>query len=61
MRLDPTRTPIAALLPRLWRPGLRRKLLPPDRARSAHTEPRRCLPARQTARDRRHYPVPKIH
>ena len=61
MRLDPHRTAIAAL--RLWRrrPVLVCKLLPPDSARSANTEPCRRLPTRQTTRDRRHNPVPKIY
>ena len=61
MRLDLTRASIAALLS--WRrcPVLAGKLLPPDRARGADTEPYRRLPTRQTTRDRRHNPVPKIH
>jgi hypothetical protein len=44
MRLDPHRTSIAALL--LWRQRsvLGCKLLPPDGARSADTEPYRGLP-----------------
>jgi len=61
MRLDPRRAAIAALPLRLRRPVLSSKLLPADRARRAHTEAKRRLPPRQTTRDRRHYPVPKIH
>lgn len=50
MRLDLARTSIAALLLRRRRPVLAGKLLPPDRARGADTEPYRRLPTRQTAR-----------
>ena len=61
MRLDPHRTSIATLL--LWRRRsvLVCKLLPPDSARGTDTEPYRRLSTRQTARDRRHNPVSKIH
>lgn len=61
MRLDPHRTSIATLL--LWRRRsvLVCKLLPPDSARGANTEPYRRLSTRQTARDRRHNPVSRIH
>jgi len=61
MRLDPHRTSIANLL--LWRRRsvLVCKLLPPDSARGTDTEPYRRLSTRQTARDRRHNPVSKIH
>jgi hypothetical protein len=61
MRLDPHRTSIAALL--LWRrrPVLVCKLLPPDGAGRADTEPYRGLPTRQTTRDRRYNSIPKIY
>ena len=61
MRLDPHRTSIATLL--LWRRRsvLVCKLLPPDSARGADTEPYRRLSMRQTARNRRYNPVSKIH
>ena len=58
---DPGRPSITALPLRLWRPALRGKLLPADRARRAHAKPRRRLPPRQTTRDRGHDPFPKIH
>jgi hypothetical protein len=61
MRLDPHRTSIAALLLWRWRPVLGCKLLPPDGARGADTEPYRSLPTRQTTRDRRHNSIPKIY
>lgn len=61
MRLDLARTSIAALLLRRRRPVLAGKLLPPDRARGADTEPYRRLPTRQTARNRCHNPIPKVH
>jgi hypothetical protein len=61
MRFDPHLTSIAALL--LWRrrPVLVCKLLPPDGARCADTEPYRGLPTRQTTRDRRHNSIPEIY
>ena len=61
MRLDPHRTSIAALL--LWRrrPVQLCKLLPPDGARGADTEPYRRLSTRQTTRDRRYNSIPKIY
>ena len=61
MRLDPHRTSIAALLLWRWRPVLGCKLLPPDGARGADTEPYRGLPARQTTRDRRYNSIPEIY
>jgi len=60
MRLDPHRTSIATLLPWRRRPMLVCKLLPPDGARGADTEPYRRLSTRQTTRDRGHNPIPKI-
>ena len=61
MRLDPHRTSIAALL--LWRrrPVLVCKLLPPNGAGRADTEPYRGLPSRQTTRDRCYDSSPKIY
>jgi hypothetical protein len=61
MRLDPHRTSIATLLLWRWRPVLGCKLLPPDGARGADTEPYRSLPTRQTTRDSRHNSIPKIY
>ncbi len=61
VRLDLHRTSIAALL--LWRrrPVLVCKLLPPDGAGRADTEPYRGLLTLQTTRDRRHDSIPKIY
>ncbi|KQN05087.1 hypothetical protein ASE82_18080 [Sphingomonas sp. Leaf230] len=61
MRLDPHRASIATLL--LWRrrPVLVCKLLPPDGAGRADTEPYRSLPTRQTTSDRRYNSIPKIY
>ena len=61
MSFDPGRSSITALLLWRWRAMLGGKLLPADRACRAHAEPRRRLPPRQTARDRRHDPLSKIH
>ena len=61
MRLDPHRTSIATLLLWRWRPVPGCKLLPPDGARGADTEPYRSLPTRQTTRDGRHNSIPKIY
>jgi hypothetical protein len=61
MRLDLHRTSIATLLLWRWRPMLICKLLPPDGARGADTEPYRSLPTRQTTRDRRHNSISKIY
>ncbi len=61
MHLDPHRTSIVALRLRCRRPMLACKLLPPDGAGRADTEPYRGLPTRQTTRDRRYNSIPKIY
>jgi hypothetical protein len=61
MRLNSHRTSIVALLLSCRRSVLVCKLLPPDGARGADTEPYRRLSRRQITRDCRHNPVSKIH
>ena len=61
MCLDPSRPAVAALLPGFNCPALADLLLPADRARSAHTEPLRRLPAGQPASDRSNNPATKIN
>ncbi len=48
MRLNPLRTAVAALRPRLNRAGRPDPLLPTDRTRRADAEPLGCLAARHT-------------
>jgi hypothetical protein len=60
MRLNPLRTAVAALRPRLDRTGRPHPLLPADRTRRADAEPLGCLAARHTLGSGIDDPVAKI-